>query len=114
MDANPNRPASVAVDTNVLLDLAEEVEEVTDAVVVIRRRLRPAQLLMPPSVREELAEEVVHGEDFEKRERSMRAFQLARTWNIQPIDLSEVQHDTARRIGRRVRRYSCISLRIRN
>jgi hypothetical protein len=42
MDASQSRPVLVAVDTNVLLDLADEIDDVTDAVQVIRRRLRQA------------------------------------------------------------------------
>ena len=61
------------------------------------------QFLMPPTVREELAADVLHADDFDKKERASLAFQLARSWNIQPMDLSAAQYETARRIGRRVR-----------
>ena len=67
MDASQSRRALIAIDANVLLDLAEESEDVTDAVMLIRRRLHQAQFLMLPTVREELADEVRRGEDFEKR-----------------------------------------------
>ena len=103
MDATSSRSLLIAVDTNVLLDLAEEVEDVTDAMLVIRRRVRAAQFLMPPTVREELADEVFRPDDMEQGERAQRAFHLARTWRIQPIDLVETHHDLARRIDRRVR-----------
>lgn len=103
MDVSQSRRLLVAVDTNVLLDLANSVEDVTDAVQLIRRRLRPAQLLMPPTVREELADEALHADDFEDRDRGLRAFQLSRTLSIQPIDLVEAHRETARRIGRRLR-----------
>ena len=36
---SPSRPQLVAVDTNVLLDLAEDCEDVLDAMTTIRRRL---------------------------------------------------------------------------
>src|SRR5438094_227758 len=54
-------------------------------------------------LRDELAEEAIHGEDFEKKEKARRAFRLARTWNIQPADLLGDQHESARGIGRRLR-----------
>src|SRR5207253_2392171 len=95
--------ALIAVDTNVLFDLADEVEDVADAVQLIRRRLHEPELLIPPTVREELAEEALHGEDFQKREMARRAFQLARTWKIQPVELLARQHDAAGAIGRRLR-----------
>src|SRR2546425_7186891 len=103
MGVSQSKRALIAVDTNVLFDLADEVEDVTDAVLVIRRRLHEPQLLMPPTVREELAEEAIHGEDFEKKEKARRAFQLARTWKIQLVELLAPQHDSARAIGRRLR-----------
>ena len=108
MDAIQSRPVLIAVDTNVLLDLADEVDDVTDAVQVIRRRLRQAQLLIPPTVREELANDVLNSEDFEKRERAMSAFRLARAWNIQPLDLIEARRAQARRIGQRLRRLALL------
>ena len=63
MRASQSRRVLIAVDTNVLLDLAEKVEDITDAIVVVRNRLVRPQLLMPPTVREELADEALNGED---------------------------------------------------
>ncbi|MBI3417027.1 MAG: hypothetical protein HY043_17180 [Verrucomicrobia bacterium] len=103
MEANPRPPALVAVDTNVLLDLADELEDVTDAVGVMRRRLRPLQFLMSPTVEEELAHEVLHGNDFTEKERASSAFALARRWNIHLARLLDGQHQTARAMGRRLR-----------
>ncbi len=45
----------VAVDTNVPLDLAQEVADVVDALGVIRERLAGARLIVPPTVALELA-----------------------------------------------------------
>src|SRR6266446_376941 len=103
MDASEGRRVLIAFDTNVLLDLAEEVDDITDAVLLLRRRLFRPQLLMLPTVREELADEAMHGEDDKDEERAQRAFQLARALSIQPIDLAEFQLEAARRIGRRLR-----------
>ena len=103
MHASQSRQSLVAVDTNVLLDLAADLEDVTDAMVVIRRRLREAHFLMPPTVREELAEEALHSDNFQKKESALRGFQLSRTWNIQPVELFAVQHEMAGRISRHVR-----------
>ncbi|MEK7678175.1 MAG: type II toxin-antitoxin system VapC family toxin [Verrucomicrobiota bacterium] len=103
MDANPNRRVLIAVDSNVPLDLAEEVEDVTDAMTVIRDRLPEDQMVMPPTVSHELADETRRGTNAKKRNRAMRTFQLARNWNIQPMDLVAVHHGIAERIGRRLR-----------
>jgi predicted nucleic acid-binding protein len=93
----------IAVDTNVLLDLAAELDDVADAIFVIRRRVRRCQMVIPPTAREELAQEATHGRVFEKQESARRAFQVARSLNIRPVDLPGFQHDTARRVGRRIR-----------
>src|SRR5258708_15884465 len=103
MVASKSQRALIAVDTNVLFGLADAVEDVVDAVQLIRRRLHESELLMPPTGREELAEEALHGEEFEKKERARLSFQLARTWKIQPVELLARQHDAARAIGRRLR-----------
>lgn len=93
----------VALDTNVLLDLARESEDVTDAMLTVRRRLRSAQLLMSPTVQEELAEEVLRADDFTDRERAQGAFDLARKWNVHLARMVEAQHRTVRRVGQRLR-----------
>jgi predicted nucleic acid-binding protein len=93
----------IAVDTNVLLDLAAEIDDVTDAVDVIRRRVHKCQMVIPPTVREELAQEAIHSEAIDKLENARRAFQQAQSLNIRPVDLPGFQNDTARRIGRRLR-----------
>jgi len=104
MDLRQSRRVLVAVDTNVLLDVAGAVEDVTDAVLVIQRRLFRPQFLMTPTVREELAEEALNSDNFHDRERAQRAFRFARAWSFQPIDLVEAQLDRARHIGRALRR----------
>ncbi len=45
----------VAVDTNVPLELAQGVADVTDALAVIRERIAGARLIAPPTVTLELA-----------------------------------------------------------
>ncbi len=103
MAASETPPVLIADDTNVLLDLAEEVEDVTDAMLAIRRRLPQSELLMLPTVREELAAEALDAEDFQEKARARIAFGLARTWRIQPIDLVGRRFETARRVSRRLR-----------
>jgi hypothetical protein len=58
MDAPQSRRALIGVDSNVLLDLADEVEDVTDAVLTLRRRLPQSQLVLLPTAGQELAAEV--------------------------------------------------------
>ena len=49
------KPSRLAVDTNVLLDIAGEVDDVLDAVNVIDDRLPDVERLVTPSVLDELA-----------------------------------------------------------
>ncbi len=49
------KPSRLAVDTNVLLDLADGVDDVVDAADVIADRLPDAEQLVTPSVLDELA-----------------------------------------------------------
>src|SRR5947207_115149 len=72
MGAIINRPQLVAVDANVLFDLAAELDDVVDAVSVIRQRLRDARLLLPPSVQNELTNWALRG-GAQKRESARKA-----------------------------------------
>jgi len=44
----------IAVDTNILMDLAAEVESVVDALQLVRRRIADARLIVVPTVIQEL------------------------------------------------------------
>ncbi|MBI4325836.1 MAG: hypothetical protein HY674_11305 [Chloroflexi bacterium] len=44
----------IAVDTNVLMDLAAETETVVDALELVRRRIHGARLVVLPTVIQEL------------------------------------------------------------
>ena len=68
----------IAADTNVLLDLAEEVETVTDAVSTIRQHLRDARFVVPPTALHELALAVRGGETERTRKTALRA--LSQLW----------------------------------
>jgi predicted nucleic acid-binding protein len=72
------RPSRLAVDTNVLLDLADEVEDVLDAASVIDDRLPHTDKLVTPSVLEELAFLADSGLTPKVRRSADRAIQLLR------------------------------------
>jgi hypothetical protein len=76
----------LAIDTNVLLDLAEDLEDVIDAFEVIEKRLPNVSFLVPPSVLDELAFLADFGESAEIREKARKAFQkLHRDARFRPI-----------------------------
>jgi len=102
MAARPNRPQLVAVDANVLFDLADGLDDVVDAVSVIRERLHAARFLIPPTVQQELANWVLRGDE-QKRKSARKAIQLGQSWRIVPANLVVVRHGIAERIAERIR-----------
>jgi predicted nucleic acid-binding protein len=86
----------------VLFDLADGLEDVMDAVSVIRARLHDARFLMPPTVQHELANWALRG-DAEKSRSARKAIQASQSWRIVPASLIAVSHGIAERIAERVR-----------
>jgi len=93
----------IAVDTNVLLDLADEVDDVVDAFQLIHDRIPTRQFVMPPTVAHELAREATQAETAKLRARGRRAFREARRRDIRPVDLIAVRHGIAEQVSRRLR-----------
>lgn len=102
MAAISNRPQLIAVDANVLFDLADGLDDVVDAVSVIRERLRDARFLIPPTVQHELANWALRG-DAQRRDSARKAIRLSHSWRIVPANLIAVRHGIAERIAERVR-----------
>lgn len=102
MAARPNRPQLAAVDANVLFDLADGLEDVIDALSVIRERLPDTRFLIPPTVQHELANWALRG-DGQKRKSARKAIQLGQSWRIVPVNLIAVRHGIAERIAERIR-----------
>ncbi|HEY5041279.1 MAG TPA: type II toxin-antitoxin system VapC family toxin [Verrucomicrobiae bacterium] len=102
MAASPYRPQLIAVDANVLFDLADGLDDVVDAVAVIRGRLHDARFLMPPTVQQELVNWALRG-DAAKRQPARKAIQSSQSWQMVPASLIAVSHGIAERIAERVR-----------
>jgi rRNA-processing protein FCF1 len=66
--APKSKPTVVAVDTNVLLDLARGDETVLDCIDTIRKRLSPVRFVVSPTVNQELAEIADNGDTAKERE----------------------------------------------
>jgi rRNA-processing protein FCF1 len=107
MAATTNRPRLVAVDANILFDLADDLDDIVDAVSVIRERLPDSRFLIPPTVQHELANWALRG-DAEKRESARKAIRLSQSWRIVPVNLLPVRHGIAERIAHRLREQSLI------
>ena len=72
------KPLRLAADTNVLLDWADEVESVLDALAIIDHRLSQADKMVTPSVLDELAYLCDSGQNAQVRASARRAMKLLR------------------------------------
>src|SRR5438067_2538755 len=100
MAATTNR--LVAVDANVLFDLARELDEIVEAFAVIRERLRGTRFLIPPTVQHELANWAVRGGP-QMSESARKAIRFSESWGIVPVNLLPVRHGIAELIAKRIR-----------
>ena len=87
----PN-PTLVAVDTNFPVLLAKEDNDALDALRVVRDRVRPAQIIVPPTVTEEL---VVHAENSSdpvlRRLANIALRRMEPVWHFHPASLTSLQ-----------------------
>lgn len=93
----------VAVDTNVLLDLALEVEACWDCVDAMKRRRVVPRLVVLPTVLQELAHLMDNGPSATARAAALKALQSLLSWGFQPLDLKPVRHGIVERIGDEIR-----------
>lgn len=94
----------IAVDTNVPLDVAGGVEDVIDALAVIRRRIKGARLIAPPTVNLELAYLSQFAEEPAVRADAQRALgSLWKRQKIEPINLVPARHGIVDVIAEKLR-----------
>lgn len=99
----PSLPnALIAVDTNVPLDLADGKEDLLDALLVIRRRLKEGRLLLTPTAFQELVFLADHAESSADQRLATKALRGLAGWRIELINLVPVQHGIVERIAERV------------
>ena len=109
------KPQLVAVDTNVLMRLADGHEATIDAWRLIKRRLRPAQFLVPPTVLDELASKVLDDPNPLVQSAARHALlNLRSRWQFQPVDFNAVQEAIAANAVRRLRESGLIPYAERN
>ena len=100
----------IAVDTNVPLDLASGVDDVVDALAVIRRRIKAARLIAPPTVNLELAYLSQFADEPEVKAAAQGSLRsLWRKWKIEPVNLVPVGHGIVEVIGSKLRTEGLIS-----
>jgi hypothetical protein len=91
----------IAIDTNVLLDLADGRDDVVDALQTIRSRLKNAQLIITSTVIEELSFALDEGG--EKSRLAQIALENVIAWGIQPADMLAIGHGICDTIGLKLR-----------
>lgn len=99
----------IAADTNVLLDLALDVEAVADALKTIRQRLPDPRLVTPPTVLHELALAVRSGETQRVGKAAVRALSRLRAWGFEPLSLVPVGPGIVERIAGEIRRRDLVA-----
>ncbi len=99
-----SRPTLVAVDTNVLLDLATPKDQAHDAIDIFRRRVPGVEFVVPPTVIDELAYISEHGDSEADRKLARTALQsLVRMWKFRPLDFIPVGHGIIEAVARKLR-----------
>src|SRR5881397_1131938 len=94
----------IAVDTNVLMDLAAEVESVMDAVELVQRRISGARLIVVPTVIEELRYIAKYGEAHQDVSLAITALQELTGWGFEPVNFLPVEFGIAEQISLKLRR----------
>jgi predicted nucleic-acid-binding protein len=94
---------SIAVDTNVLLDLAAEDETVLDCFATIRKRIPACQFVVLPTVIIELTDIAESGIE-DDRKLALKAFSnLLNPWKFVPLNYIPVGHGIVEQIGQKLR-----------
>lgn len=104
----------VAVDTNVLLDLAAEEEACWDCMDAMKGRRELPRLVVLPTVLQELAHLVDNGETADVQDLALTSLQSLLSWGFEPFDLQPVGHGIVERIGDEIRSRGLIHERERN
>ncbi len=93
----------VAVDTNILLRLADGEDATVDAWEVIKTRVRDAHFLVPPRVVAEILEQGRNATEAAVRASALRALREMRTkWELEPARLNSTQSGIALRAAERL------------
>ncbi len=91
----------IAIDNCVLLNRANEVGQVIEAFLAIDQKFRPVELLITPTVLQELSAKYEMTE--ERRRLSLIALQSLLSWGIKPVNLVPVGHGIIERIAQTIR-----------
>ena len=96
-------PKLIAVDTNVLLDLAKGYQQVSDCVATLKQSpSRPGRFVVTPTVIHELM--YLADTDRQAREYAHQALsELKPVWGFEPLNCLPVGHGIVEQIGKKLR-----------
>ena len=94
----------IAVDTNVLMDLAAEVESAVDAIGLVHQRIAGVRWIVLPTVIQELRFIVKNSETEEDGRLAVEALQRLTQWGFEPVNFLPVEHGITEQIALRLRR----------
>jgi hypothetical protein len=95
-------PKSLALDTNLLMDLAKGADFAHEFMEVFREK--GYALRLPPTAAAELHEQFRHGPTLRQRSQARVALLNLRQWGIQPLDLADVELSIAEEFAKRLLR----------
>jgi len=93
----------IAVDTNVLFDLANGEADALDALSIIRKRIPHADIVITSTVIEEMAYAADFGGTQEIRTLATKALTNLQKWGIRPCDFKPVGHGITEKTAERIR-----------
>jgi len=104
-------PKSIAVDTNVLIDLVAREAEVESALAAIRKRLPDISIVINPTVVQELGWLVENRDDEETRNLAATAARdLRARWSIIPINCNPAWHGVIELAAQELRKSGLIPI----
>src|SRR4051812_25639422 len=83
--AYPLKRPLLAVDTNIPLAIAGSKDFALDALQIVKDRLIPARIIVPPTAFQELVFGADHSETESERDLSMRALRLLRSNGLEVV-----------------------------
>ena len=110
MPTHENPSLLVAVDTNVLMELAAEADDVWDSIHTVRKRVPQSEIVVTPTVFQELAHLSENAETKRQRDFACIALEMLHfDWRFRLIDFVPVGHGIVERIADRVRKEGLLS-----
>jgi hypothetical protein len=97
------RLSPIAVDTNVLFDLAQEVEVVIDCLETIAKRIPNSSIVVLPTVILELRKGTKSSDLGEQAIAAKALSNILDPWGFVPVNFIPVGHGIVEQIGRKIR-----------